>query len=259
MSANAGAIAGINGDFGTGKGQQTRFCGDDQDLPGERCDQRRFANARKVLDQRIAQRVFAFTVPLGGQRRDQVDVAIGEDLALGDPADGPLRALARLAVDAERERDVATLHRAAKFRPHRLFQPVDPIRHAQAQVQPLAIHRAQVKGPDMARALPLGGGVRTELGEDHGKQPPADKIVDEGLSVRAAEAAAAEGPQRKVAKPRAGGVQAQLGEIADRLGDRFDTRVAVKLGAKKGQIVIDFANVADLNRILGVLGIKREN
>ncbi|WP_025133384.1 ParB/RepB/Spo0J family partition protein [Leucobacter sp. PH1c] len=91
-------------------------------------------------------------------------------------------------------------------------------------------------------------------GDAESMQRLADKIVDEGLSVRAAEAAAAEGPQRRVAKPRAGGVQAQLGEIADRLGDRFDTRVAVKLGAKKGQIVIDFATIADLKRILSELG-----
>jgi ParB family chromosome partitioning protein len=82
----------------------------------------------------------------------------------------------------------------------------------------------------------------------------ADKIVNEGLSVRAAEAAASEEPKRKTPKPRAGGVQAQLGEIADRLGDRFDTRVAVKLGAKKGQIIIDFATIADLKRILSELG-----
>lgn len=82
----------------------------------------------------------------------------------------------------------------------------------------------------------------------------ADKIVNEGLSVRAAEAAAAEEPKRKMPKPRAGGVQAQLGEIADRLGDRFDTRVAVKLGAKKGQIIIDFATIADLKRVLTELG-----
>lgn len=82
----------------------------------------------------------------------------------------------------------------------------------------------------------------------------ADKIVNEGLSVRAAEAVASEAPKRKVAKPRPGGVQAQLGEIAERLGDRFDTRVAVKLGAKRGQIVIDFATIADLKRILDELG-----
>ena len=49
-------------------------------------------------------------------------------------------------------------------------------------------------------------------------------------------------------------VQAQLGEIAERLGDRFDTRVHIKLGAKKGQLTIDFATIADLKRILDELG-----
>ena len=82
----------------------------------------------------------------------------------------------------------------------------------------------------------------------------ADKIVNEGLSVHAAEAAA--GAQSKPStgkKPRAGGVQAQLAEIAERLGDRFDTRVTIKLGAKKGQLIVDFATVADLKRILNEL------
>ncbi|WP_024356927.1 ParB/RepB/Spo0J family partition protein [Leucobacter chironomi] len=91
-------------------------------------------------------------------------------------------------------------------------------------------------------------------GDGESMQRLAEKIVNEGLSVRAAEAAASEEPKRRVPKPRAGGVQAQLGEIADRLGDRFDTRVAVKLGAKKGQIIIDFATIADLKRILSELG-----
>ncbi|MDI6023473.1 ParB/RepB/Spo0J family partition protein [Leucobacter sp. UT-8R-CII-1-4] len=83
----------------------------------------------------------------------------------------------------------------------------------------------------------------------------ADKIVNEGLSVRAAEAAAAETPKsRSGKKPRAGGVQAQLDAISERLGDRFDTRVHIKLGAKKGQVTIDFATIADLKRILDELG-----
>ncbi|MFT4232894.1 MAG: ParB/RepB/Spo0J family partition protein [Leucobacter sp.] len=90
-------------------------------------------------------------------------------------------------------------------------------------------------------------------GDAEAMQRLADKIVNEGLSVRAAEAVASEEPKRKAPKPRAGGVQAQLGEIAERLGDRFDTRVAVKLGAKKGQIIIDFATIADLKRILAEL------
>ncbi len=90
-------------------------------------------------------------------------------------------------------------------------------------------------------------------GDGDAMQRLADKIVNEGLSVRAAEAVASEEPRRRVPKPRAGGVQAQLGEIAERLGDRFHTRVSVKLGAKKGQIIIDFATIADLKRILAEL------
>ena len=94
-----------------------------------------------------------------------------------------------------------------------------------------------------------------EVGSTDAMQRLADKIVNEGLSVRAAEAAAGELPKsRPGKKPRAGGVQAQLDAIAERLGDRFDTRVHVKLGAKKGQVTIDFATIADLKRILDELG-----
>ncbi len=84
----------------------------------------------------------------------------------------------------------------------------------------------------------------------------ATKIVNEDLSVRAAEAAAglvSVKPQ-KAAAPSAGKRQGQLDEIAERLGDRLNTRVKVSLGAAKGQLVIEFASVADLNRILGELG-----
>jgi ParB family chromosome partitioning protein len=85
----------------------------------------------------------------------------------------------------------------------------------------------------------------------------ATKIVNEDLSVRAAEAAAGQvAPVRPAAKPRAGKRQGQLDEIAERLGDRLDTRVKIALGATKGTVTIEFANVADLNRILGLLGEK---
>ncbi len=85
----------------------------------------------------------------------------------------------------------------------------------------------------------------------------ADKIVNEDLSVRAAEAAAGMGAAAKAAKPapaKKGGRQGQLDEIAERLGDRLNTRVKITLGASKGSVVIDFATVGDLNRILGELG-----
>lgn len=100
-----------------------------------------------------------------------------------------------------------------------------------------------------ARAILSAGDVAT-------MERLADKIVNEDLSVRAAEAAAGQistkAPTK--AKPTAGKRQGQLDEVAEQLGDRLNTRVKVTLGASKGQIVIDFATVADLNRILGELG-----
>lgn len=92
-------------------------------------------------------------------------------------------------------------------------------------------------------------------GDAEAMQRLADKIVNEGLSVRAAETAAGELPRPQPRRrPKPGGVQAQLDEIGERLGDRLDTRVSVKLGAKKGQIAIDFATIQDLKRILHELG-----
>jgi ParB family chromosome partitioning protein len=92
-------------------------------------------------------------------------------------------------------------------------------------------------------------------GDESTMEKLADKIVNEDLSVRAAEAAAgmvSTKPSRG-SKPSAGRRQGQLDEIAERLGDRLDTRVRVTLGRTKGTIVIDFATVADLNRILAEL------
>jgi ParB family transcriptional regulator, chromosome partitioning protein len=83
----------------------------------------------------------------------------------------------------------------------------------------------------------------------------SDKIVNEELSVRQAEAAAGQtSPKLKRTAPAPGGRQGHLNEIAEQLGDRLNTRVKVTLGASKGTIVIDFATVADLNRILTELG-----
>lgn len=94
------------------------------------------------------------------------------------------------------------------------------------------------------------------LSEAESMQRLADKIVNEDLSVRAAEAAA-KGTKPVVparAKPKAGGRMAHLDEIAERLGDRLNTRVKISLAAKKGQIIVDFATIQDLNRILAELG-----
>ena len=85
----------------------------------------------------------------------------------------------------------------------------------------------------------------------------AARIVSEGLSVRAVEeiVALGDGPTAKPAKrrPRAGGHMGELNEVAGRLGDRLDTRVAISLGKTRGKLTIDFASVDDLNRILTLM------
>ncbi len=83
----------------------------------------------------------------------------------------------------------------------------------------------------------------------------ADKIVNEDLSVRAAEAAAkAPDAGARRTPPKAGARRAHLDDVAERLGDRLNTKVKITLNAKKGQINIDFATIQDLNRILAELG-----
>ena len=84
----------------------------------------------------------------------------------------------------------------------------------------------------------------------------SDKIVNEDLSVRSAEAAAkmTDAGSRRPSKPTAGARRGHLDEVAERLGDRLNTRVRISLTARKGQISIDFASIQDLNRILEELG-----
>ncbi|WP_460775336.1 ParB/RepB/Spo0J family partition protein [Microbacterium sp. GXF7504] len=92
------------------------------------------------------------------------------------------------------------------------------------------------------------------VAEPEAMQRLADKIVNEDLSVRAAEAAAKAAPATSRTAPKAGARRAHLDELAARLGDRLNTRVRINLGSRKGQINIDFATIQDLNRILAELG-----
>lgn len=96
------------------------------------------------------------------------------------------------------------------------------------------------------------------LGEPDEMQRFADKIVNEELSVRAAEAIVSKEPKPSRVKPAAGKRQDFLDDLATRLGDRLNTRVKIALGARKGQISIDFATVQDLRRILMDLGEELE-
>lgn len=85
----------------------------------------------------------------------------------------------------------------------------------------------------------------------------AQRVVNEGLSVRATEELAqvmerqGETPKRRrVAEPRR---QERLDFYANELQDRLETNVKITLGARKGRVQIDFASVDDLNRIMGII------
>ena len=84
----------------------------------------------------------------------------------------------------------------------------------------------------------------------------AQRVVAEGLSVRAVEelvtvGEAADPAPRRQRQPKM--VAPKVKDLADRLSDHFDTRVRVALGRTKGRIVIEFATVDDLERIVALI------
>ena len=117
----------------------------------------------------------------------------------------------------------------------------------------------------VAAGVLSAGHARALLGlEDSDAQEQlALRIVAEGLSVRATEElvslAIADGPVKKSTPTRRAKVHAPaLNDLADRLSDRFDTRVKVDIGRNKGKITIEFATVDDLERIVGMIGVEEE-
>jgi ParB family chromosome partitioning protein len=79
----------------------------------------------------------------------------------------------------------------------------------------------------------------------------ANRIVAEGLTVRAVEEIVATGGAKvKAGSIRSGKIIApKLKQISDQLSDHLDTRVSAELGKQKGKIVIEFATIEDLERI----------
>jgi ParB family transcriptional regulator, chromosome partitioning protein len=89
-----------------------------------------------------------------------------------------------------------------------------------------------------------------------GQERLAQRVIAEGLSVRALEELVTLGDhggrtprQRRHSKM----VAPKAKDLADRLSDHFETRVKVELGRTKGKIVIEFATVDDLERIVGLI------
>jgi ParB family chromosome partitioning protein len=117
----------------------------------------------------------------------------------------------------------------------------------------------------VAAGVLSAGHARALLGleDTEAQEKLALRIVAEGLSVRATEElvslAVADGPAKKAPPARRAKVHAPaLNDLADRLSDRFDTRVKVDIGRNKGKITIEFATVDDLERIVGMIGVEEE-
>lgn len=83
----------------------------------------------------------------------------------------------------------------------------------------------------------------------------AQRIVSEGLSVRATEEAVTMSAGGDTKKPvRRASVPNEVAEsLSSRLSDRFDTRVKVNLGKTKGRLTVEFATLEDLDRILEMM------
>lgn len=99
------------------------------------------------------------------------------------------------------------------------------------------------------------------LDDTSAQEALATRIVAEGLSVRATEelvtmALSDGGAKPAVPKRRAKPHAPALADLAERLSDRFDTRVKVDIGRSKGKITIEFATVDDLERIVGIIGVE---
>jgi ParB family chromosome partitioning protein len=119
----------------------------------------------------------------------------------------------------------------------------------------------------VAAGVLSAGHARALLGLDDAsaQEALAHRVVAEGMSVRATEEAVAlaltdgdpaahPSPGRRRPKPHS----PALAGLADRLSDRFDTRVKVDLGRSKGKITIEFATVDDLERIVDLIGLPQE-
>ena len=121
--------------------------------------------------------------------------------------------------------------------------------------------------PSVQRRVAAGvlsaGHARAVLGLDgtEAQERLAQRIVAEGLSVRSVEEIVAlggdEAPGRPATRPKRP-VAPKLAVLADRLADRFETRVKVDLGRSKGRIVVEFGSIDDLERIVALMAPDAE-
>jgi ParB family chromosome partitioning protein len=109
----------------------------------------------------------------------------------------------------------------------------------------------------VAAGVLSAGHARALLGVDDSdlQDRLAQRVIAEGISVRGLEEIVAvrdvDRPATRTSrtKPHAPG----LVDLAERLSDRFETRVKVDLGRSKGKITVEFASLDDLQRIIEIM------
>src|SRR6478735_2534812 len=83
----------------------------------------------------------------------------------------------------------------------------------------------------------------------------AARVVAEGISVRALEEIVAtrdaDAPAPRVVRKKP--VAPGLADLAERLSDRFETRVKIDLGRSKGKVTVEFGSIDDLQRIVDIM------
>jgi ParB family chromosome partitioning protein len=108
----------------------------------------------------------------------------------------------------------------------------------------------------LAAGVISAGHARTLLSLDdpQAQERLAERIVAEGLSVRSVEEIVLlreDSPAKQTRRAAANRpVAPALQHLSNRLSDLFETRVKVEMGQKKGKIVVEFATIDDLERIV---------
>ncbi|APT93555.1 cell division protein [Corynebacterium phocae] len=109
----------------------------------------------------------------------------------------------------------------------------------------------------VAAGVLSNGHARALLGleDPQAMEDLAGRVVAEGMSVRATEEAVTlykRGEKPKERKAPAPTPQF-FTEQAEKLSDRFDTKVTVTMGKRKGKMVVEFGDQEDFQRIMGLL------
>ena len=84
----------------------------------------------------------------------------------------------------------------------------------------------------------------------------AQRIVSEGLSVRAVERLVARGGQQAPTRTvRRSTYDPHVVDLTSRLSNRLETPVRIDVGKRKGRITLEFTNLEDLDRVIESMGL----